>query len=351
MTFIQMGDLHYSDITRNDVSRFERAARKVITTPSVHSLFSSIPVVYMYDDHDYGGNNADFFSPSRQAALDNYRTFVPNYPLPSNNASYFAFTIANVRVIMSDLRSMSRSEKDSMLGTAQREWLFAEFARWKEFDIVVWMSSKPWIGDEKEGDDGWRGFPTERRMIANRIKELQVENLVVIAGDAHVLAADDGSNADYADGGGGGFPVFQAAPIAHVGTTKGGRYSEGCVGWRFYPNFQFGLLRIEGRDSGEGSCVRFEGYSANIDEPRLVWEKCDKLGGVRGTNRGTCKMSFWPWWIWIVILLLLGFIIPAVVSIIWICRKKRKIESATDDEQKAIVQDDETTRTLENKGD
>lgn len=36
-----------------------------------------------------------------------------------------------------------------------------------------------------------------------------------------MLAFDDGSNSDYSDDGGAGFPVMQAAPLDRWGSTKG----------------------------------------------------------------------------------------------------------------------------------
>jgi hypothetical protein len=42
----------------------------------------------------------------------------------------------------------------------------------------------------------------------------------MIAGDAHLVAADDGSNNDYSDNGGAGFPLFQSAPMDNYGSDK-----------------------------------------------------------------------------------------------------------------------------------
>lgn len=38
-------------------------------------------------------------------------------------------------------------------------------------------------------DDAWYSFVEERREIANKIAELQVDNLVLLHGDTHYLAA------------------------------------------------------------------------------------------------------------------------------------------------------------------
>ena len=52
----------------------------------------------------------------------------------------------------------------------------------------------------------------------------------MIAGDAHMIAYDDGTNTDYAEGGGAGFPLMHSAPMAQVASYKGGPFSHGCYG-------------------------------------------------------------------------------------------------------------------------
>lgn len=70
------------------------------------------------------------------------------------------------------------------------------------------------------------------------------------------IAIDDGSNSDYSDNGGAGFPVFQAAAWDRPGSSKGGPYSEGCFTEAFRSQ-QFGLFSIE--DDGSKICFTWEG--------------------------------------------------------------------------------------------
>jgi len=51
----------------------------------------------------------------------------------------------------------------------------------------------PWIAAEAEGADNWGGFAAEREEIATFIHENGITNLFMISGDAHMLAADDGT--------------------------------------------------------------------------------------------------------------------------------------------------------------
>jgi len=67
-------------------------------------------MVYVYDDHDFGPNNADGNSPSKPAAQLAYRQNFPHYPLPGTESDgtgpvYQAFTYGRVRFILLDLRA------------------------------------------------------------------------------------------------------------------------------------------------------------------------------------------------------------------------------------------------------
>lgn len=117
-------------------------------------------------------------------------------------------------------------------------------ARWREWRLIIWVSSKPWIGF---GGDDWAAYAAERLMISNAIASTGVHNLVMVAGDAHMLAIDDGSNTDFASVSGtakgnlsarAGFPLFQVGPLTGYGSTKSGPYSHGCMAYKYSVNHQ-----------------------------------------------------------------------------------------------------------------
>lgn len=61
----------------------------------------------------------------------------------------------------------------------------------------------------------------------------------MLAGDAHMVALDDGTNSGYGPSGK-GFPVLHASALDRPGSVKGGPYSDGT----FPGAGQFGLLRV-----------------------------------------------------------------------------------------------------------
>ena len=154
---------------------------------------------------------------------------MPHYPLASGDGPrpiYHAFSVGRVRFLVTDSRSDRTPE--TMLGEAQREWLKRELLAARDSHaLTVWVNSVPWIVGESASGDDWGAYPEERRELADHIAEHGIANLVMLAGDAHMIAFDDGSNSDYASASGVGFPVLHAGALDRPGSTKGGTVQRG----------------------------------------------------------------------------------------------------------------------------
>ena len=240
--YVVEGDLHYGDVTGADPDTFLGLYDRVLTAPAQAALYRSVPVAYVWDDHDYGTNDADASAPSRDAARTAYRQAVPHYALPAGSdtgAIYQAFTMGRVRFVLTDTRS--ERSGTSMLGRRQLAWLLDELrTASRTHALVVWVNPDPWIAPADPGRDDWGGYAGERRRIADTIAETGTHNLVMLSGDAHMVAVDDGTNSDYSRAGGAGFPVLHAAALDRRGEVKGGPYSEGT----FPGAGQFGTLSV-----------------------------------------------------------------------------------------------------------
>src|SRR4029079_11297606 len=112
-------------------------------------------------------------------------------------------------------------------------------------------------------EDHWSVYSTERREIANFIKSNHVHGLCILHGDSHMLAADDGSNSDYATGGGAPLPVMCAAPLDQEPSLKGGPYSQGI--YRVSKGEGcFGLIQVQ--DQGDRISVSYSGRNYHDEE-------------------------------------------------------------------------------------
>ncbi|MBL9207732.1 MAG: alkaline phosphatase family protein [Opitutaceae bacterium] len=273
LLFLHNGDLHYEDIAENSVDVFRRAYGRALGSASQTRLFRSTAVNYVWDDHDFGPNNSDRTSPSREASRAAYREMVPHYPFASNSgAIYHAFTIGRVRFLVGDARSerdppqVPEGPERTMLGAEQKAWLKREMLAARDrYPLTVWVNSVPWIGTDtgSENEDRWTGFTTERAELAAFIEQNGIHNLCVLSGDAHMVAIDDGTHNRYGPAGRPLFPVFHAAALDRKGSVKGGPYSHGAFGG---PG-QFGLMRVI--DTG-GPELRVEWSGRTHEDVELV---------------------------------------------------------------------------------
>jgi len=234
------------------------------------------------------------------------------------------FIITDLRSDRDDPRRWDISAK-SMMGTRQKEWFKKELLDAQgKYPLIFWVSSVPWLGlagtnyypvktnvfgyihhaaitdamrwapdaddddleDEADlgeeraaetaatrrraspprypfGEDHWSVYATERREIANFIKDNRIQGVCILHGDSHMLAADDGSHSDFARGGGAPLPVMCAGPLDQRPSLKGGPYSQGV--YRVRPDEGcFGLVTVT--DLGTNIQVGFSGRNYRNEE-------------------------------------------------------------------------------------
>lgn len=294
LLFLHMGDFHYEDVASRRRAPYRRAFAASLAAPRQARLYRAVPIAYVWDDHDFGGNTADARSPGRHAVRLVYQEIVPHYPLAAGSGDvpiYQSFAIGRLRFVITDLRS-ERAPPGAPDGPAKTVMGAPQKAWWREQmlaaraagQLVVWVSTIPWIGDARSSRDGWGHYAGERRELAAFLAAQGLDGrLVMLSGDAHMVAIDDGTHNRYAPGGGPGFPVMHAAALDRSGSVKGGPYSEGT-----FPNplrsglqaGQFGLMTV--RDTGGAEvCIDWSGRRV---EPtgavsELVrWGRCFAVG-------------------------------------------------------------------------
>ncbi len=330
--YMNIGDFHYLDLTNSSIDKFRQAYDLVLTSPQQSRLYRSTAFFYVWDDHDYGGNNANKNALSHEAVRMAYREYVPHYPLVTGagpEAIYQSFNVGRTKFIITDLRSErdSVTNKDdatkSMMGARQKEWFKQELlAANGKYPVIFWVSTVPWLGQigtnyyrvttndwgylhhttltnspsartNRDGgrargpgggrggtggrggaqtnapsigdQDHWSVFATERREICDFIKENHIQGVAILHGDSHMLAADDGSNGDFATGGGVHIPVMCAAPLDQNPSLKGGPYSQGVYRVRERDGEGgFGFVTVI--DHGSKMEVKFSGRNNRNEE-------------------------------------------------------------------------------------
>ena len=249
LMFFHMGDFHYNDTDSTNPEDYRENYDAVLNHPVQSALYRNVALAYMWDDHDFSGNDSDTSAIGRDTARTVYRERTPHYPIAAAGGTMAqSFTIGRVRVIMTDNRSaavsptLRESATKSRLGATQKAWFKQELinARDAGFPLTLWICSQPWIAPAQLGADTWGGYTTERTEIANFIRDNRITNLVLLSGDMHGHAFDDGTHSDYATGGGAPLTVLHAASLTHTGAPKGGPY----VGGPILGGQQYGLLEV-----------------------------------------------------------------------------------------------------------
>ncbi|AIM40790.1 phosphodiesterase [Idiomarinaceae phage Phi1M2-2] len=271
--YFHLGDMHYDDVIVNNEAVFHSAYDATFNAFRQGACWRSMPLYYVWDDHDYGPNDSDRDSPSRQAAVAAYRNRVPSPELVKSgieDAPYFSFVRGRVRFIGTDVRSEravkgefpTTDPRQIVFSEDQLQWFFGELLAAKSAgQIICWANAKPWITAAQTGEDGWGGYDAQKQEIGDFIIANDLtKRMFIISGDMHALAFDDGGrSANYGD-----LKVIQSAAMDRIGSIKGTGYSTGPFTDTSGYVSQYTIVAFDDNGGGEIT-VTSTGYRVNRD--------------------------------------------------------------------------------------
>lgn len=269
-----LGDFHYANIATNDEALYRTAIEGQFAQARRAEMHRSIGNVYIWDDHDFGADDSDGTSVSRAAASAVYRQTVPHHTLPAgsgDNPIYQSFRVGRVRFIATDLRhqrspnSATDDASKTMLGATQKAWFKAQLdaARVDGDVLIVWLNSQVWkvdppfTGIDTPNGDHWGSFATERAELANYIADNNIPQVMILGGDAHFVAFDDGRHTDYSDSGGAPIPECHASAFDGGGNSRGTNWMSGTS----EGGGRYGLVNFT--DDGTSVAVMFRAIEVN----------------------------------------------------------------------------------------
>lgn len=213
---------HRNPITLDD----KRAMFRDLYTPAngmedfVNLVLKKFPLVHFWDDHDYGDNNADKTYPDKNISLLVLSEYFPLYPI-SQYGDWQQFSYGSADFFILDSRMQrdpprepdgadkSMLDGDNLGDAGQRAWLLnglkASRAAWK------FIVSPVIFNPTTKAFDGWAAYATERQMILDYLKANDISNVIILSGDLHAGALDDGTNS--------GLPEI-VSPTANDGFDK-----------------------------------------------------------------------------------------------------------------------------------
>ncbi|MHC4203836.1 MAG: alkaline phosphatase D family protein [Planctomycetota bacterium] len=193
--FLLLGDNVYIDNpTRPAVQQYCYYRRQ--SRVEYRNFIASTAIFAIWDDHDFTTNDAgggpEIYTPEWKIPV--WRTFTYNWNNPyygggeKQPGCWFDFSIGDVDFFMLDgryYRDKPRIENPSMLGGAQKKWLF-EKLKSSRATFKVLASPVPWALGAKPGSrDPWQGYREEREQIFSFLETNKIDGVILISADRH----------------------------------------------------------------------------------------------------------------------------------------------------------------------
>ncbi len=242
LAIFNLGDWGYPDRATGTLAQYRTDFELNLTAARQQAMLLRLPVDYIWDDHDWLGN--DSFKDATYGPIQNqvYRERFPYYDLPGSGAMgiYHSFMIGRDLHVFTDLRSFRDFEDDpdleakTMMGAEQEGWfegLLIAAAADTSVDTVIWYSSSPWIG-EGAIVDHWAKYPHNRDRVAGMAETFQKSGKLFMQNEADLHALRYAVAADNPHG---AFPVIGTGALDASTNSRGGPYStefsEGLGRW------------------------------------------------------------------------------------------------------------------------
>lgn len=205
--FIYLGDNIYGD-TR-DMNVLRAKYEKLGAKPEFQQLRAAMPLLSIWDDHDYGENDAGKEYPFKEQSREIFFDFwqVPaDSPRRSHPGIYgehrFQHQDRTLQILLLDTRTFrdplaknpgndpafkndyrpDDNPQKTLLGEEQWQWL-AERLR-EPADVRIVCTSIQ-FGHEYNGWESWTNLPAQQQRMIGLIKETQANGVVFISGDVH----------------------------------------------------------------------------------------------------------------------------------------------------------------------
>lgn len=151
-------------------------------------LLGNIPNYAMWDDHDYGPNDADGTFALKDTALLIFKNFWPNtYPENENvKGNFFSFRYYDAEFFMTDGRYYREPLTDStpsMLGEKQMLWLKNKLTFSSATFKFICLGTQI-ITDNTFGET-YHDYPKEKEELLNFIADNNIKGVVFLTGDKH----------------------------------------------------------------------------------------------------------------------------------------------------------------------
>jgi alkaline phosphatase D len=206
------------------------------TDDFIDRILRRYPAAHFWDDHDFAHNNADKTYPFKAVSRAVLGEYFPVYEM-GPGGDWQRFRYGQAEFFLLDARSQRDRPRDpdgpgkSMLdgddlgAAGQLEWLrdslLASSALWKF--VVSPVPFNPTLPKA----DAWHGYQHERSALVAFVAAHRIANVVVLSGDIHAGAIDDGRNSSFPEIVAPAANLLSQGRASCLSASATGRWSEG----------------------------------------------------------------------------------------------------------------------------
>lgn len=217
---LMLGDNIYGDT--EDMAVLRRKYDLLAADRGFGAIRNTVPIVAVWDDHDYGINDGGAEYPMRRESQEIFLDFFgipPAAAVRKRDGIYRTFTVGpagrrvqficlDTRFHRSPLHVIPAAEQGpgkgpyrptddpnaNVLGTAQWDWLASVLQKPAEIRIIL---SSIQVASSEHGWEHWGNFPAERAKLFETLRRSKAKGMIVVSGDRHsaeisrIPAADD----------------------------------------------------------------------------------------------------------------------------------------------------------------
>lgn len=190
--WVWLGDIVYGDTKDMPLLKQKYEAQKA-NQQYASLLNSNAKILGIWDDHDYGDNNAGIEYPQKIASRDLLFDFLDipeNAALRNQEGAYNSYTLGEVnqlvKIILLDARYFrdKPSENGKVLGETQWKWLDNELQQSKAQINIIGCGIQ--MIPEEHRFEKWANFPKERTRLFDLIARSKAKGVILISGDRHI---------------------------------------------------------------------------------------------------------------------------------------------------------------------
>lgn len=277
--WIWLGDNIYGDTDDMNVLREKYALQKSNT--GYQKLLNACPVIGIWDDHDFGRNDAGtgypFKAQSQQLMLD-FLDEPVNSERRSRKGAYTSNTYGSgenlVKVILLDSRyhrdTLFKSDKiylpsenGDILGEEQWKWLEKELKESKAAVNIIGNGIQ--FISEEHPYEKWANFPKSRKRLFSLIGESKAKGVMLLSGDRHIAEIAKIEHPEVS------YPVYEvtASGLTHAHAANLAEPNQYRLG-KLVNVLNFGVMEFDWSKSSPEVKIEIKGMDNKVLESQMV---------------------------------------------------------------------------------